>query len=107
VWKKVYKWLNVDIILFEEVWSHFIGFGAFVKYENYAKGHHLIWLAITWSLWNAHNNIIFGGEVANVYTIVDKIILISWLWFIGRIGKKLSFVFSDWCKDPLVCLQSS
>jgi hypothetical protein len=78
-----------------------------VKYEKYVKGRYLIWLATIRILWNVRNNIVFIGEVANVSTIVDKIILISWLWFIGRIGKKLSFVFSDWCKDPLVCLQSS
>jgi hypothetical protein len=43
VGKKVYKELNVHIIPFEEVWSHFDGFGTLVKYEKYAKGYNLIW----------------------------------------------------------------
>jgi hypothetical protein len=64
------KWFSVDMVHFEEVWSHFNDFGALVKYKKYAKGWHLIWLATTWSLWNARNNV--------MRVLVDQIIFISW-----------------------------
>jgi hypothetical protein len=54
-----------------------------VKYEKYVKGRYLIWLATIRILWNVRNNIVFIGEVANVSTIVNQIILISGFWFIG------------------------
>jgi hypothetical protein len=84
------------LIQFEESWIHFKGFGALVKYKENAKGHHLFWLAITRSLWNVQNNIMFKGEVANVSSIVDPITFILWFSFIGRIRNNPSFVLSNW-----------
>jgi hypothetical protein len=31
LWKKKFKWMNVDFFSFGEVWKHFISFGAFDK----------------------------------------------------------------------------
>jgi hypothetical protein len=66
---------------------------------------HIIWLATTWSLWRTRNNIIFRGDPVNVSSLVDQIIHISWFWFLNRVGLKFNVVFSDWCIDPLSCLQ--
>jgi hypothetical protein len=92
VWKKIHKWLNDDMVHFEEVCSHFNGFGALVKYKKNAKGHHLIWLATTRSLWNVWNNIMFRVKVANVSILVDQIIFISWFWLIKKIENNSFFI---------------
>ncbi|XP_045831669.1 uncharacterized protein LOC123923074 [Trifolium pratense] len=106
VWKKIYKWMAVDFIPFEEGWKHFISFGDLVMSKRLAKTRHVIWLATTWSIWRTRNNIVFRGYVFNLDALIDQIIFISWFWFIGRLGVNTSFVFSDWCNDPLVCIDS-
>ncbi|CAJ2641645.1 unnamed protein product [Trifolium pratense] len=106
IWKGIFVWLNVDFIPYEVCWQHFISFGALVKNKSYAKARHVIWLATTWSLWRARNNIMFRGDVINLQSLVNQIIYISWFWFVGRITSKSSLVFSDWCKDPLSCIFS-
>jgi c-di-GMP-related signal transduction protein len=47
VWKKDYKWLNVDFIGFEEGWKHFTSFSSLVKSKRLANTHHVIWLTTT------------------------------------------------------------
>ncbi|CAJ2643768.1 unnamed protein product [Trifolium pratense] len=106
IWKGIFVWLNVDFIPYEVCWQHFISFGALVKNKSYAKARHVIWLATTWSLWRARNNIMFRGDVINLQSLINQIIYISWFWFVGRIASKSSLVFSDWCKDPLSCIFS-
>ncbi|CAJ2628008.1 unnamed protein product [Trifolium pratense] len=106
VWKKVYEWLDMNFITFEEVWKHFTTFGDLVKSKSLAKARHVIWLATTWSIWRTRNNIMFRGDVFNLALLVDQIIFISWVWFVGRIELNPSFVFSDWCNDPLACILS-
>jgi hypothetical protein len=76
VWKKIHRWLNVDFIPFEQCWSHFNNFGALAKNKKYLKVLHLIWLVTTWSLWRAHNNIMFGAEAVDLSSLVDQIIFI-------------------------------
>jgi hypothetical protein len=36
---------------------------------------HVIWLATTWSLWRARNNILFRGETVNISLLVDQLSL--------------------------------
>ncbi|CAJ2667257.1 unnamed protein product [Trifolium pratense] len=105
-WKRIFKWMNVDFISFDDGWNHFSSFGALLKNKKYEKARHVIWLATTWCIWRARNNVVFRGEAINWKALEDKIIYISWFWFIGKIASKSSCVFSDWCKDPLNCIIS-
>ncbi|MCI16259.1 putative ribonuclease H protein, partial [Trifolium medium] len=77
VWTKIYKWLNVEFIPFDESWKHFVTFGLLVTNKKYAKGRHVIWLATTWSLWRLRNHIMFRGDLANLSSLVDQITYIS------------------------------
>ncbi|CAJ2655981.1 unnamed protein product [Trifolium pratense] len=106
LWKRIFKWMNVDFISFDDEWKHFSSFGALLKNKKYEKARHVIWLATTWCIWRARNNVVFRGETINWKVLEDKIIYISWFWFIGKIASKSSCVFSDWCKDPLKCIIS-
>jgi hypothetical protein len=79
--KKIYKWLNVDFIYFEECFISIV-LMPWKRIRIYTKVLDLIWLAIVWSLWRTCNNTIFRGEVVNLSSIVDKISFIYWFWFI-------------------------
>jgi DNA-directed RNA polymerase delta subunit len=37
--EEIHKLLNVDMVQFEEVWSHFNNFSALIKYKKNVKCH--------------------------------------------------------------------
>ncbi|CAJ2628180.1 unnamed protein product [Trifolium pratense] len=106
VWNAIFKWMGCDVIVGDEGLNHFFTFGDFLKSNKCGRVRHLIWLTTTWCLWKLRNNIIFRGEVAGVSKLFDNITTISWIWFSGRAGHKTIFSFSEWCSNPITCLQS-
>jgi hypothetical protein len=40
-----------------------------------------------WVVWNVRNDCIFNNGVANIDDMVDRIKMLSWKWFIGRVAK--------------------
>jgi hypothetical protein len=52
--------------------------------------------------WWLGNNIVFRGACANVSSLMNQIVSISWFWFIGRIGRNVNVLFSDWYNNFLV-----
>ncbi|MCI36511.1 anthocyanin 3'-O-beta-glucosyltransferase, partial [Trifolium medium] len=44
----------------------------------------LVWHAVVWTIWTSRNEIIFAGGSSTIDTIVDKVKLSSWKWFLGR-----------------------
>jgi hypothetical protein len=105
VWQCIFRWLGTRFLLFEDIFQHFTVFGEIAKGKNSKLFRHIIWLAMTWSICRTRNNIFFRGDCVNITSLVDQIIYISWLWFIGRSGNNFNLVFSDWCNNPLDCFQ--
>ncbi|CAJ2668249.1 unnamed protein product [Trifolium pratense] len=106
VWRKIFSWMGCVSYHYVEGWHHFNFFGDIMKSKRGPKVKHLIWLATTWCAWNLRNNIVFRGAIADLALLVDQIKLISWLWFIGRSGRSCTFLYSDWCVNPLLCIFS-
>ncbi|CAJ2677955.1 unnamed protein product [Trifolium pratense] len=106
VWETIYRWLGQSLPTGLEGWNHFLSFGSLVKSRKGNRIRHLIWLATTWCLWKLRNNVVFNGDLPDASKLVDDIKTFSWFWFKGRFGRKSSFSFSEWCLDPIVCLQS-
>jgi hypothetical protein len=106
VWRIIFRWMKTTPLAFVNIHDHFSHFGKLIKGGNGKKFRHIIWLATTWSLWKKRNNIIFRGEEVNIPSLVDHIIYFAWFWFIGRGGLNVNVTFSDWCNDPLACIQS-
>jgi hypothetical protein len=107
IWRAVLKWMGSNVTIVGTVQQHFLLFGDLIKGKHSKSVKHIIWLATTWCIWRKRNNIIFRGENMNVPSLVDQIIYISWLWFISHIETRAILVFSDWCFNPLNCIQST
>jgi hypothetical protein len=74
------------------------GRNKFVK-----AGLWLIWYACIWVLWRARNDCGFNSGVVNSMVIVDKIKLLSWQWFIGRLATSPCLLY-EWQWSPIDCL---
>jgi hypothetical protein len=64
VWKSVFRWLKVDVIIFLGEMEHFNVFGSMIKRKKNLKVRH--WLATTWNIWCLRNNIVLRGKLPNV-----------------------------------------
>jgi hypothetical protein len=101
----IFWWMGSKATPFESILSHFSLFGNTLNDTTNKWSRYIIWLAMTWSLWRKHNNIIFHGEFVNVSSLVEQIKYIDWYWLIGREKTNINVVFSDWCKNPLDCFR--
>ncbi|GAU45287.1 hypothetical protein TSUD_98760 [Trifolium subterraneum] len=53
LWKRIFKWMNVNFISFDEGWKHFSAFGALLENKKFEKarhnlvGNHSVFMACT------------------------------------------------------------
>jgi hypothetical protein len=103
VWDCIFKWMGVHVFSSPSVTEHFIAFGGLLSGKKAKKFRYIIWMATTWCIWRTRNNILFRGAPINILSLVNQIVYIAWLWFIGRLGSTVDFSFTDWCNNPLDC----
>jgi hypothetical protein len=104
VWENIYKWMGVNPIGYNSILQHFVMFGQVFKGKKIKRLRHIIWLATTWSIWRARDNILFRGAIVNITSLVNQIFYFTWLWIIGRHKINDVFSFQDWCINPLACI---
>jgi hypothetical protein len=51
--------------------------------------------------------VIFNGVISDVFSLVDDIKVIAWMWFTSHFGGKSYIAFSSWCINPMDCLHST
>jgi hypothetical protein len=89
IWQHILGWMDTGFFMTGNVQDHFIQFGDIIKVKANKRFRHVFWLATTWSLWRACNNILFRGETVNISLLVDQIKFMSWFWFTGRACKNV------------------
>lgn len=105
VWCKVYQWLDVSVVLHNKCVAHYTQHRSLLRGRRLKRFKFLFWHAVTWSLWLMRNSIIFFASIANFTALLHLIKLRSWQWATAKhAGAGLSF--SDWCVNPITCLQS-
>jgi hypothetical protein len=61
------------------------------------------WNASMWVFWNVRNDCIFNNGVPTSDDMVDRITMLSWKWFVGRVAKG-PFLLYEWKWSPLDCM---
>jgi hypothetical protein len=100
---RIFRWMGVNSIAYISIPQHLILFGRLIKGKKQKRLKHIIWLATTWCIWRAHNNIIFRGALVNIPSLINHIFYFSWFWFIGRQKTNVVLSFQEWCNNPLEC----
>jgi hypothetical protein len=106
VWECIFKWVGINTPAFSSTTQHTLLFGNLFKGKKTKRMRHIIWLAITWCIWRARNNILFRGVIFNVSSLANQILYTAWFWLIGRQKINVDFSFLDWYNNPLKCIQS-
>ncbi|GAU42213.1 hypothetical protein TSUD_375620 [Trifolium subterraneum] len=103
VWYKLARWLGFQFFSPNSITSLFEGFLGISMNRKFRLGWMLVWHAAVWAIWNSRNDIIFArGTVSIVDTLVEKVKLSSWKWFLAKNpGNPCSFY--EWEVQPVLC----
>jgi hypothetical protein len=104
VWEHICRWMGANTPVFNSISQHMLLFGELIKGKKTKRVRYIIWLAATWCIWRARNNVIFRGVIFNVHSLVNQILYIAWFWLIGRQKINVELTFQDWCNNPLECI---
>ncbi|XP_057419023.1 uncharacterized protein LOC130713255 [Lotus japonicus] len=75
------KWLAYDLVLPEDCRTHFLQHSQNRWKKKQKRCWNSIWAAVVWSMWVAHNNVVFNNEAADSEQIFEMIQWRSWSWF--------------------------
>jgi hypothetical protein len=64
----------------DELVDNFLLFKEVCKGENKRKVSHVIWLAIVWSIWFEHNDVLSKGKIGNI--LMDKSIILFLMYIV-------------------------
>ena len=104
LWQQVRQWIGFAGADTNNVADHFV---QFIHMTSSGKAKRsflqLIWLLVTWVLWNERNNRMFNNVTTDVPKLLDKIKSLSLAWLMA---KKAMFVYGTqwWWLNPLACL---
>ncbi|GAU24945.1 hypothetical protein TSUD_311800 [Trifolium subterraneum] len=62
----------------------------------------LIWHATVWAIWNSLNGVIFARGTVSVESLVDKVKLSSWKWYMAKNPGNICS-FYEWGVQPILC----
>jgi len=104
-WNICFARLGITTVVPFHALSHFPQFRLSNAPESVNLGFGNIWIAMVNEIWCHRNKIVFNEEVLNLSEIFYLAQLKVWDWLTSKFPSA-SFLFSDWCLAPLVCLYS-
>lgn len=104
LWSMIFSWLGVILPPSLETISLFVAFAVAISRNILLKHWIMIWNAVVWCIWEMKNGIVFGDTKVDMVCILDRIKVCYWKWYTAKTqGTFCSF--SDWCVDPLKCIE--
>jgi hypothetical protein len=73
------------------------------KNKKERKALSLIWSVFMWVMWSVRNDVVFSEATVIVDEVVEKIKMLSWKWYYGRIAKGPILLY-EWEWSPLDCM---
>jgi hypothetical protein len=95
IWYDIVRWLDFTIMLPHDITSSLAILLHCTKNKREKIGLCLIWNAYMWVVWNVRNDCIFNNGVPNMEDMVDRIKMLSWKWYVGRVSKG-PFLLYEW-----------
>lgn len=104
-WSAIFTWLGVDCARPTSIAQLLINFGEGWCRKVVIEGCMMIWHAIMWCIWEIRNAVMFRNEAFDMLCLLDGVKICSWKWFLASNQSHLRS-FSDWCVEPLCCLEA-
>jgi hypothetical protein len=104
VWYEITRWLGFYLVIPPNLSTSFAMWAMCVNHKKEKAGMCLIWNAYIWALWRARNDCVFNNNAVNTDEVAEKIKLLSWQWFIGRLRKGPCLLY-EWRWSPVDCMR--
>jgi hypothetical protein len=104
VWYALTKWLGIYLIVPPNISMSFAMWATCVSNKKGKAVMCMIWNAFIWILWKVRNDYVFKNKVTNIEEMVDRVKLVSWQWFIGRLAKSPCLLY-EWEWSPIDCMR--
>ena len=104
LWLHVWNWVGLSVVHPFQIRDHFIQCSSMA---GMPRGTHsffkVIWFACVWLIWKERNNRTFKNMVSTPLVLVEKVKLLSFLWWKA---KQATFIYCyhDWWRHPLPCM---
>jgi hypothetical protein len=102
VWYSILRWLDFQFVSPVSIISVFQGFIGSGRGRKNRLGWLLIWHATVWAMWNSQNDVIFARGTVCVDSLVDKVKLSSWKWYLAK-NSGIACSFYEWEVQPILC----
>ncbi|XP_068492296.1 uncharacterized protein [Phaseolus vulgaris] len=104
VWNLCCAWLGVQTVFHNVPLLNFSQFRLSNESVSVNEVWGVIWIAVVNEIWKHRNRVIFRRGVIDVLEVFALVQLKAWAWVTSK-SQDAIFSFSDWCIDPLVCME--
>ncbi|XP_028193131.1 uncharacterized protein LOC114378690 [Glycine soja] len=95
LWWETLSWLNISVALPIDPKQHFLQHGSIMVGGTRINRWKCWWLAVTWTIWQKRNKIIFNNESLDKNKLIDDTSFLLWTW-LSNLEKGFAEHFNQW-----------
>ena len=95
IWWESVLWLNISAVFPADPKQHFLQHGLIMAGGIQTTKWRCWWLAVTWSIWQKRNKIIFSNGTFDANKVIDDTAFLLWSW-LSNLEKDFSVPFNQW-----------
>ena len=91
-------WVNIHGAFSQKPWQHFSQHAFCLPSRIHLNRWRSWWLALTWTVWQHRNKIIFSNETFDGNKLMEDAIFTLWTW-LKSFEKDFAFTYSYWSSN--------
>ncbi|KAH1255973.1 hypothetical protein GmHk_03G006242 [Glycine max] len=95
IWWESLSWVNISTAFSNDPKQHFLQHGLIMAGGIRTTRWKCWWLAVTWSIWQKRNKIIFSNDSFDTNKVIDDAAFLLWTW-LSNLEKDFSLHFNQW-----------
>ncbi|KAL5172857.1 putative ribonuclease H protein [Glycine soja] len=98
IWWETMNWINMQRPLPWSIKDHFMQFSSLQVAGIRPRRWQWWWMAVTWSIWQLRNNIVFSNATFDGNKLVEDASFLLWTW-LHNLEKDFSLHFNQWSSN--------
>jgi len=98
IWWETLSWVNNSGAFPKDPRQHFLQHGSMGVDGIWATRWKYWWLAVTWTIWQRRNKMIFSNESFDSNKLIDEAAFLLWTW-LRNLEKDFSMHFNQWSSN--------
>ena len=98
IWWETLSWVNNFAALSNDPRQHFLHHEYILNEGTRANRWKCWWLAVTWTMWQQRNKMIFSNKSFNNNKVMDEAAFLLWTW-LRHMKKDFSMHFNQWTNN--------